>query len=74
VKRKKGLTCEEFVQYPLDVHAPLALALPGLRDYALSFAEPKLEKRVSHTHSSFNERKNGSIMPFCSGVYGVMYS
>jgi hypothetical protein len=27
-----------------------------------------------HTHSSLRERKNRSMSPFCSGLYGVMNS
>src|ERR1700747_1750475 len=34
--RKAGLSHEEFVKHWLDVHAPLAHAVPGLRRYVQS--------------------------------------
>jgi uncharacterized protein (TIGR02118 family) len=34
--RKTGLTHEEFVKHWLDVHAPLAHAVPGVRRYVQS--------------------------------------
>jgi uncharacterized protein (TIGR02118 family) len=34
--RKAGLSHEEFVKHWLEVHAPLAHAVPGLRRYAQS--------------------------------------
>jgi hypothetical protein len=38
------------------------------------WASLKLLKFVSQTHSSLRLRKKRSMTPFCSGVYGVMYS
>lgn len=38
------------------------------------FASEKEEKEWSQMHSSFMVRMNLSTTPFCSGVYGVMYS
>jgi uncharacterized protein (TIGR02118 family) len=34
--RKDDITHEEFVRYWYDVHAPLALAVPGIRRYVQS--------------------------------------
>ena len=34
--RKKGLTHEDFVKHWLEVHAPLAHAVPGVRRYVQS--------------------------------------
>lgn len=34
--RKEGLTHEEFVDHWVNVHAPLARAVPGLRRYVLT--------------------------------------
>ena len=34
--RKDGLTHEQFVRHWLDIHAPLAHAVPGLRRYVQS--------------------------------------
>jgi uncharacterized protein (TIGR02118 family) len=34
--RKAGLSHEEFVKHWLEVHAPLAYAVPGLRRYLQS--------------------------------------
>ena len=34
--RKDGLTHEDFVKHWLEVHAPLALAVPGVRRYVQS--------------------------------------
>ena len=36
LKRKKGQSFEEFVRHWEDVHAALALRLPGLRGYVLN--------------------------------------
>ncbi|MEL6237992.1 MAG: EthD family reductase [Pseudomonadota bacterium] len=40
VKRKASMSFEDFKRHQLDVHVPLALQLPGLIDYSLSFFEP----------------------------------
>lgn len=34
--RKTGMTHDQFVRHWVEVHAPLALAVPGLRRYAQS--------------------------------------
>jgi uncharacterized protein (TIGR02118 family) len=34
--RKDGITHEQFVRHWFDVHAPLALAVPGIRRYVQS--------------------------------------
>ena len=34
--RKAGMTHDQFVRHWVDVHAPLALAVPGLRRYVQS--------------------------------------
>ena len=34
--RKTGMTHDQFVRHWVDVHAPLALAVPGLRRYVQS--------------------------------------
>ena len=40
--RNEGLSHEEFVDYWLDEHAPLAQSLPGVRKYATSIpADPE---------------------------------
>ena len=40
VKRKTGMSHDAFRAYQLDTHVPLALALPGLQTYRLSFLPP----------------------------------
>jgi len=40
VKKKPGMTFEAFRSYESDVHAPLAMALPGLKTYRLTFFPP----------------------------------
>ena len=40
VKRKEGMSFEAFKAYQLETHVPLALALPGLKDYKLTFFPP----------------------------------
>lgn len=40
VKRKKGMSFDDFKSHQLNVHVPLALDLPGVRDYAISLFEP----------------------------------
>lgn len=40
VKKKADLTYEAFRAYETEVHAPLALDLPGLLDYRLIFFPP----------------------------------
>jgi len=40
VKKKPGMTFEAFRSYETDVHAPLAMALPGLQTYRLTFFPP----------------------------------
>lgn len=42
VKRKPGMTVEAFRSHANDVHAPLALALPGLRRYGHYYARDGL--------------------------------
>ncbi|MEL6210168.1 MAG: EthD family reductase [Pseudomonadota bacterium] len=41
VKRLPGMSFEEFKAYQIETHVPLALALPGLLDYRLTFFEPQ---------------------------------
>lgn len=38
LKRKAGMSREEFARRWIDVHAPLAAQLPGLRGYRISIA------------------------------------
>lgn len=40
VKRKPGMDFPQFRAHQFDVHAPLALALPGLLDYRLALFPP----------------------------------
>jgi uncharacterized protein (TIGR02118 family) len=41
LRRKPGVTAEEFADYWKHVHAPLVrTTLPGLRKYVLNFVEP----------------------------------
>ncbi len=40
VKRKTGMSFQDFVHHQKTVHVPLALQLPGILDYRLSFFEP----------------------------------
>ena len=43
VEKRPDLSFEAFRAHQLDVHAPLVLALPGLRDYRVSFFAPTSE-------------------------------
>lgn len=45
VKAKDGLSFEEFRAYQIDVHVQMALALPGLRDYTITFFPPAGDAR-----------------------------
>jgi uncharacterized protein (TIGR02118 family) len=38
VRRKPDLTQAEFARYWVDVHAPLAAAIPGMRGYRINVA------------------------------------
>lgn len=40
VKKKPGMSFEAFRTHQLETHVPLALALPGLIDYRLTFFSP----------------------------------
>lgn len=40
VKKKEGMSFEAFKAHQLDTHVPLALSLPGLLDYKLTFFPP----------------------------------
>ena len=40
IKRKPGMSPEEFSQYWREVHGPLALALPGMRRYVQCHVVP----------------------------------
>lgn len=40
VKRKSDMSYADFKTHQLETHAPLALALPGLLDYKLTFFPP----------------------------------
>lgn len=40
VKRRADFDYEAFRKHQLEVHVPLALALPGLKDYELDFYPP----------------------------------
>ena len=40
VKKKLGMSFEAFKSHQLNTHVPLALALPGLLDYRLTFFPP----------------------------------
>jgi uncharacterized protein (TIGR02118 family) len=40
VKRKEGMSFEDFRRHQTEVHRPLAHALPGLRHYRLFFFPP----------------------------------
>ncbi|WP_416896420.1 MAG: EthD family reductase [Minwuia sp.] len=40
VKKKDGMSFDAFKAYQLDTHVPLALSLPGLIDYRLTFFPP----------------------------------
>jgi len=39
VRRKPGLSFEQYRRHQLEVHVPLALKLPGLLDYRIHFFE-----------------------------------
>lgn len=41
VKKKEEMSYAAFRAYQLETHVPLALALPGLRDYRLTFFPPQ---------------------------------
>ncbi len=49
LKRRDGMTHDEFVKYWLEVHAPIAKSMPGLRKYVCSVTltrpgrEPELD-------------------------------
>ena len=43
VKAKTGMSYEAFRAHQVETHVPLALALPGLLDYRLTFFEPTEE-------------------------------
>lgn len=38
VTRKQGMSAEDFRDYWLETHAPLAAAIPGLRGYRINIA------------------------------------
>ena len=40
VKKKDGMSFDAFKSYQLNTHVPLALSLPGLIDYRLTFFPP----------------------------------
>jgi len=40
VKRKAGMSFADFRRYQLEIHVPLASALPGLRRYTLDLFPP----------------------------------
>jgi len=40
VKKKEGMSFEAFKSHELKTHAPLALSLPGLKDYRLVIIAP----------------------------------
>lgn len=40
VKKKPGLSWDEFRSYEIETHAPLPLVLPGLQAYRLMFFPP----------------------------------
>ena len=47
IKRKKGLSREEFVRYWKEVHAPLACKLvPGLRKYVQNYVTEENKLRI----------------------------
>ena len=49
--RKDGLTHEQFVRHWLDIHAPLAHAVPGLRRYVQShILEERKRPDIPSTH------------------------
>ena len=39
IRKRSGLTTEQFRAHWLDVHAPLARQFPGLRRYAVNFID-----------------------------------
>jgi len=41
LKKKPGLTEEEFARYWLETHAPLAKKLPALRRYVVNVVRPR---------------------------------
>lgn len=45
VKKKPEMSFEAFRSYQLDTHVPLALSLPGLLDYRLTFFPPDGDTR-----------------------------
>lgn len=40
VKKKPGLSWDDFRTYEMETHAPLAMDLPGLQAYSLTFFPP----------------------------------
>jgi uncharacterized protein (TIGR02118 family) len=40
VKKKPGMSFDAFRSYEIETHAPMALALPGLQAYRLTFFPP----------------------------------
>jgi uncharacterized protein (TIGR02118 family) len=57
--RKDGITHEQFVHHWFDIHAPLALAVPGIRGYVQSTSRehapaPTSAKRTSRSMGSPN--------------------
>jgi hypothetical protein len=58
--RKDGLTHEDFVKHWLDVHAPLAHAVPGVRRYVQSHI---VEERTRPDIPSTDVEIDGIVQP-----------
>ena len=57
LSRKDGLTHEQFMKHWVEIHAPLALKVPGIRRYVQSHI--------------VDERRRGDIPPIGVAVDGV---
>ena len=68
--RKEGLTHEQFVEHWVNVHAPLARAVPGLRRYVLThvLAERSLERRCFGGMGGAARRTAGVVDPDLQGL------
>lgn len=40
IKRKEGMSREEFARWALEEHAPIGKRMPGLREYRMSILRP----------------------------------
>ena len=48
IKRKESLSRKEFSDYWRNVHAPLAMQIPGVRRYVQNHTMPFVSKNPSH--------------------------